>query len=217
MIIQTKLTLYVVQYTTYSVDHTPCTLNIKIGHPSWYTIISPMTEYLSSDEVNDIIAQAVVYGDFTLVSGAKSDKKFDFDRIETNSDVFRVLVQALTRCIKDTSPDIDGIITIASSATRLGDPIAAKLDGVTHIKSTSVINPSGSKHFKIDQIPSGTTKVVLVDDVFTRGTNATKIADALPSNIKIENIAVILDRSGQTNPRILKNIAVSSLIRRTLE
>lgn len=176
-----------------------------------------MANYLSSSDEHELIDRAIIHGDFTLASGAKATEKFDFDLIETNSDIFRALVQALSRYIKAENPDIDGIVTVANGATRLGDPISAKLGGIEHIQSSYTTDEDGVKNFSVGQIPDGVTKVVLVDDVFTRGTNTTKVANALPDDIEIAGVVVILDRSGQTAPQILGSVAVVSLIRKVLK
>ncbi len=176
-----------------------------------------MTEYLSSAEQDEVMRQAVIHGDFTLASGAKATEKFDFDLIDTDSDIFRALIRALARYIKTENPDIDGIVTIANGATRLGDPIATALGNIKHIESSYTTDSHGVKHFTTEPIPNGVTKIILIDDVFTSGTNTTKVANTLPENIEIAGVMVILNRSGQPTPKILGNIAVLSLIQQVLK
>lgn len=173
-------------------------------------------EYLSSHESAKLMEQAVIFGDFTLASGANAKSKFDFDLVETDSDLFRNIVSALSRCIKDSRTNFDGILTIATGATRLGNPLS-KILGVPHVESRYEFDDAGNKQFTVSP-DLRVSNAFLVDDVFTKGTNATKTAAAARIHgIETVGLAVVLDRSGEAQPTILGSCAVSSLIRIVLD
>ena len=174
-----------------------------------------MTEFISTSEQNELLDTAIIHGDFTLASGVHANRKFDFDLIETESELFQAVIRGLAKCIRYNFQDYNGILTIANGATRLGEPLSDEL-GVPAIESSYTIDASGYKHFNVNP-DAKVSKVVLVDDVFTRGTNTTKTAiAAYNQEIESVGVAVVLDRSGFTKPTIAGRLAVKSLIKQDL-
>jgi orotate phosphoribosyltransferase len=169
-------------------------------------------EYLDPQYADGLMRKAVVTGDFILASGVRSNAKFDFDLIDTDSELFSRIVSGLSECIADNFTDFDSVLTVANGATRLGDPLSELLE-VPHIESSYTIDGTGKKIFTVSS-PVIAKKPIIVDDVFTRGTNATKVANAaVEIGIEATGVAVVLDRSGASSSRILGNRAVHSLVR----
>lgn len=174
------------------------------------------SEYLSPHDTDELIHTAVVRGDFVLASGIRSSAKFDFDLIETDSELFRRIALGLSECITDNFTDFDAVLTVANGATRLGGLLSGLLK-VPHIESTYEISTNGEKVFTVDPLIEAKNSVI-VDDVFTRGTNATKVANAsIEHGIETAGVVVVLDRSANPRPRILGDRAVKSLVQLNIE
>ncbi len=173
-------------------------------------------EYLAPAEKDKLLDTAVIAGDFVLASGQRATRKFDFDLVGTYTKLFRRIVTGLGDCVHDSYQDFDGIITVANGATRLGNPLGEEL-GVAHVTTAYEINDSGEKCFSVLPI-AGVSRVIAIDDVFTKGTNTTKVALAARQHgIEVVGVAVVLDRSGASMPTILGDIAVASLVRYQLD
>lgn len=169
-------------------------------------------EYLTSQQVDELTNRAVVFGDFILASGIKSNVKFDFDRIHTDSELFKAVTLGLSECVSDNFADFDAILTVANGATRLGEPLSELLS-VPHMESSYEIDERGKKVFAVNAL-ANVGRPVIIDDVFTSGTNATKVAQAaIELGIEPTGAVVVLDRSGILCPQFLGNRAVNSLVK----
>lgn len=169
--------------------------------------------YLSVAEQKKLLSMATLSGEFTLASGRTAKYKFDFDLIKTNSKLFKSVISALSQLIKKHFVDFDAIITVANGATRLGEPLSRLLN-VKHI-STNYKVIEGEKVFQLNNLEF--KSAVIIDDVFTAGTNATKVANcALVTGAKIIGLAVVLNRSGDLYPKLLYDIPVFALINKEL-
>lgn len=172
-------------------------------------------EYLNNDLRTELLDTAIVSGDFILASGKPARQKFDFDLVHSDTGVYREVMKGLARCIDDNFHDYSGIITVANGATRLGEPLSEML-GVQHITTSYRSDQYGNKLFSVDPIGS-IHKAVIVDDVFTSGTNATKVAlAARQHDIETIGLAVVLDRSQHVSPSIMGGVAVASIVQHTL-
>lgn len=105
-------------------------------------------EYLDPQYADGLMRKAVVTGDFILASGVRSNAKFDFDLIDTDSELFSRIVSGLSECIADNFTDFDSVLTVANGATRLGDPLSKLLE-VPHIESSYTIDGTGKKIFTV--------------------------------------------------------------------
>lgn len=174
-----------------------------------------MKEYISDVDREQLLNTATIFGDFKLASGKQAVQKFDFDLITSDSKIYDTVTRCLAKCIRDYFDGYNGVLTVANGATRLGEPLSQAL-GISYLNSAYEIDEFGVKNFSIESM-LGLNKVVIVDDVFTEGTNATKVAlVAQELNIETLGICVVLDRSGITSPSIMGNIAVKSLIQQEL-
>lgn len=168
-------------------------------------------KYLNSEQQEQLLNTAIISGDFIFASGKHANLKFDFDLIDTNSDLFSAVVAGLASCVRNNFSGYNGILTIANGATRLGEPLSREL-GVAHVQSAYTVDENGIKRFTVSP-EANVDQVVIIDDVFTRGTNATKVATAAEQYaIEVLGVAVVLDRSGESLPSILSRIAVASVI-----
>lgn len=174
------------------------------------------TEYLSLSQREQILNAGVIPIDFVTASGEPATQKFEFDNIDSSSVLFQHVITGLARCIQDRFEGYDGILTVARGATRLGDPLSKVLE-IDHLKSSYYSDEGNVKHFSV-RPKQGIDKVVVVDDVFTRGTSSSKVAlAAQEKDIETIGVAVILNRSETSDPAILGSVPVASVIHRTLE
>ena len=172
-------------------------------------------EFLDTTQRRKLLDTAVISGDFILASGRRAEQKFDFDLIGDDTNTYKSVVLGLASCIRSTFNDYDGILTVANGATRLGEPLSEILH-IPHLNSMYDYDENGVKHFMVEHPPE-VNNVVIVDDVFTRGTNATKVAlTAREHAIETIGVVVVLDRSGETAPTILSRVAVASLVQQEL-
>lgn len=155
-----------------------------------------MSEYVTVQQKRAILDATLVQGDFTLASGIKSERKIEVDRIRTNSGLFHVSVAGFARCIKDNI-DFDAyesiaLITMATGATRFGDPLADSLP-VFHIPSRK--DQDGNLY-----IPERTQGLpcIFVDDVYSTGSTFEKAKRLIGG--KLLAAFALADRSGQIDP-----------------
>ena len=172
-------------------------------------------EYLTAEQKTSLLEIATMEGDFVLASGAHALQKFEFDLVPGDSIIFLNIIMGLRECILDNNSGFDAVLTVANGATRLGNQLGQELQ-VPHLRSSYGVDQAGRKRFSVSSMVE-VRKVVIVDDVFTRGTNATKVMAAAESQgIETMGVVVVLDRSEIATPSIGGNIAVASLIRHQL-
>ena len=150
-----------------------------------------------SERIGDkqkLLDKALISGNFIFASGAKARLKFDFDKIGTGSEEWDIAVNGLAGLIRENFHNIDAIVTVANGAIRLGDPIATDL-AVVHIPTART--DTEPRQFSVPGlIPEGVERVVIVDDVYTKGTNSTKVNDVLArQGLEAIGVVVVLDRS----------------------
>lgn len=161
--------------------------------PINYNVIRMFTE----GDRQRVLDAGIVIGSFRLVSGVETNQKFDFDLI--HGEVFDICVSGLVRVILAEFADVSGIVTVAEGATRLGGPIEEQL-GIKHFMTTH--NNKKPRVFRLLGKVSG--NVVIVDDVFTRGTTIREIANIIDQqpDANIIGAAVILNRSSDPSPTL---------------
>jgi len=168
-----------------------------------------MREYVAPEQKTALLRTAIIRGNFVLVSGIQSSEKFVFDRIETDSELFHIAVGGLARCIQENidldEHDTVALVTVATGANRLGDPLVNELP-VMHVPSRK--DPEGNLY-----IPERTQGLsgILVDDVYTTGSSFEKVKHQFDGRL-IAAVAV-LDRSGLERPVLSDNVPVYSVIK----
>lgn len=171
-----------------------------------------MSEYISPQQKRAILDAATIRGDFTLASGARSTEKFEFDRIKTNSGLFIMSVVGLARCIKANvdfeEHDTMALVTMASGANRLGDPLADLLP-LFHVPSRK--DDEGNLYIpeRIEGLPC-----IFVDDVYTTGSTFEKAKRQIGG--KLLSAFVLEDRSGRVDPTLSNGERVYSVMQHAL-
>lgn len=170
-------------------------------------------EYVSQDQKRQLLDVAMVNGEFTLASGKKSDTKFDFDRISTESKLYEVALHSLAACIKNTldGDDYDSlaVVTVATGANRLGDQLAEGL-AMYHVPSRKDLDGN----FYIPERTEGLVGV-LVDDVYTSGSSFEKVKREFKG--RIIAAYALLDRSGSEHPTLHDGTVVHSVMRHHIQ
>ncbi len=183
-----------------------------------------MKEYLQTASKERIMRQAVEHGEFVLASGVRAAQKFDIDRLADGSDELYLAVNGLVACIEDNFRNMpmryrhrylfDAIGSVASGATRLGTLVASRLD-MPHIQT--VKNDEGEFEVSSDSSTDDVYRMLLLDDVYTSGTNLGKVIEAIPPRVAIIGAVALLDRSGIPDPRLPSGAPVVSVIQERLE
>lgn len=153
-----------------------------------------------------ILACGLETGHFVLASGNHSTEKFEFDAIAARRfTLFRKVVDGLGDLIVQTPEfaDVDTIITVGNGANCLAQPVSRKVANVfdrqmNYIESTYRVTDEGKRfRLKKGNIFARGKRCIIVDDVYSYGTNAGKVAELVQNfGGVILGAAVVLDRSG---------------------
>ena len=171
-----------------------------------------MTEYISQVQKQMILNKTLIHGDFTLASGQKSNEKIEIDRIETNSIYFYAAIGGLARCINANidfeEHDTLALVTMATGATRFGDPLAS-IFPVFHVPSRK----DGEGNLYIPERTRG-LPCILVDDVYSTGSTFEKAKRLIDG--RVLGAFVLADRSGKTDPTLSDGEKVHSVFQYVL-
>lgn len=175
-----------------------------------------MSEILLPSQEEQILAKGLVYDDIVLTSGTHSTVKFEFDNIDDISSEFSLIVSGLTTIIEQRYAHAEAIITVATGANRLAQPLSEEL-GIPSIQTTKL----GRGVFTMSPRHDPDMNAVLVDDVYTSGASLGTVSRlAMKDGFFVLGGVVILDRSDKEVASIeYGNISrpVRSLIKRQLE
>lgn len=160
---------------------------------------------LLPEQEDAILNKAIEHVDFVTAGGDKSDIKFEFNNIETDSYEFDLIVNGLTTLIEEKYMEEEpvekwpeAVVSVADGATRLGGRLAMEL-GFKHISTTK--HAFDKEVFGLNGTFEADTRVVLVDDVYTRGTNLGRVGRAAAeAGLSIVGATVICDRSYDPRP-----------------
>ena len=185
--------------------------------------MSETREYLRPSAKRMVMDAAVVTGDFVLASGVRATEKFDIDRIADGTEELRLCVNGLVNCIESNFRSkralvggnryaFDAIGSVANGATRLGHLVCAEL-GARHIQSYK----DGNSEFAFQSDFEDITKLLVLDDVYTSGTNMEKYRQKLPAHVMPIGGVVVLDRSlPEHEPQLQNGSPVFAAVRQVL-
>lgn len=169
-----------------------------------------MTRYIDHHNQELLMNTAVVDGDFVLASGRKAKQKFEFDNISANSQLLKMATAAVSRCIQNEYSQPDAIVTVARGATCMGGYLESMV-GRRHVRTDYIDSENGKQFYILDDIQPG-EEVVVIDDVYTSGTNSGKVIDELLKRGAVPvGVAVLLNRSEDISPRC-RSLPVSYVI-----
>lgn len=158
-----------------------------------------MSEYLNSlrskllEQVN---RHAVVHGDFTLSSGAKSTYYIDGKLLSLMPEGLNYLARVILEMIKDDEVDAIAGLTLGA------DPIIAGVTALSYESDSPVagliIRKEKSSHGREKRIEGplkAGMRVVVVEDVVTTGSSSFKAIEALEeAGCKVVKVIVLVDR-----------------------
>lgn len=164
-----------------------------------------------------LIAKTLQEGEFVLRSGRVSSHKIECDNIKSNSRLFKQATASLGNLIAERFFDCDAIVTIANGANRFATPVAKHAsEHLGHkVNAYQSFKNHNSDGFGITtgNIRLRNRRIVVVDDVFSYGTNASAVAELCDKWSKIHDatgsvlgIATIFNR----NPDGLDTVRISS-------
>lgn len=171
--------------------------------------------FVSNKNKQRILDAGIVKGDFISAAGWLLHYKFEFDHIAEDPELLKIALDSLRSCIENSFTDFDSIVTVGNGATCLGDPLAEQL-GAVHLPTTYRTDDSGKEFYFSDDIGDAQSSII-VDDVYTRGTNTKKVKALCDANeLGVAGIAVLLNRNINRRPRI-GGVPVASVIHKVLK
>lgn len=140
-----------------------------------------------------LLATAIIDGHFTLASGRHANQKFDFDLIAADTPLLLTTAHHIANVIHQDFPTIKSIITVANGANVLADPVAMFLAEMKHEVQAIQSHKDIAGNFTVEEELKAS--YVIIDDVFTKGTNAKKLIDVLYHNHGLpQALFVVLNR-----------------------
>jgi orotate phosphoribosyltransferase len=138
----------------------------------------------------DLVATALLRGDFVLSSGARSDYYLDKYRFETRPDVLRRIARGLAGLLpagtdRIAGPELGAVALAAAVALETGLPF--------------VIVRKAAKAYSTERLIEGELavgdRVVLIEDVVTSGAQAIAAAERLvEAGAVVDRILAVVDR-----------------------
>lgn len=166
----------------------------------------------TADLQEQVFEQAILNGErYKLASGAFSDVKFDFDLISQNPDktLFNQVAAELGHLVGAVFLDCDATVTVANGANALSEPVtvaASKRQPRNTIKAIKTKkDETGAFELSVHNLEDlEGLKCVIVDDVYSHGTNSTKVANLLTqAGAHVLGAAVVLNRNANPEPHLV--------------
>ena len=143
---------------------------------------------------------------YQLASGRLSDQKFDFDLVTQDEspqgkELFQQTTCALGALVLQEFPECDTIVTVAEGANSLCTPVARYISrqnpGRPHVEGRVTGKLRNQEFFVVGGgIYLRRRNIVVVDDVFTEGSNAGKVSGLIQKfGGSILGVAVVLNRN----------------------
>lgn len=150
-------------------------------------------------------ADVVKFGEFTLVSGDKSPIYVDLRALPSHPESFDVITTGLAEAVKES-----GATVIAGMETA-GIPLAAAI--AIKIKKPMAYVRKKTKDYgtksRIEGIIKKEDKVILVDDLMTKGTSKLDFIEAVKeTGATVTDLAIVLDRE-QGGSEAMKELGIN--------
>lgn len=155
-------------------------------------------------------ANVVRFGEFTLVSGEKSPIYVDLRALPSYPQSFDTVMNALAEVVKKI--DIDVIAGMETAGIPIATAVAMKLKKpMVYVRKKP--KDYGTKS-RVEGVIREGDKVVLIDDLMTRGTSKTDFLEPVRiTGAKVEDLAIILDRQqGGEEVMMKSNVTLHKLI-----
>ena len=154
-------------------------------------------------------ANVVRFGEFTLVSGETSPIYVDLRVLPSYPESFDTVTSAMSELVKKTGADI-----IAGMETA-GIPLAAAI--ALKLKKPMVYVRKKPKaygtHSRIEGMLREGDKVVLVDDLMTRGTSKVDFIKPVREAATVKDLVIVLDREqGGEDVMVQNNVTLHKLV-----
>lgn len=137
-----------------------------------------------------------IHGDFVFASGERASVKLDFDRVD--GELYELCVRAMTEMLRTRYPHIKTVVSVAHGATRIGESLKEEL-GVTHVAT----DHDGNKPRVFRLLGRVCGQVVVIEDVFNKGTNTGKVSQLVTTGGgDVQGIVAAINRSANSEPFI---------------
>ncbi|MCX8196558.1 MAG: orotate phosphoribosyltransferase [Acidilobaceae archaeon] len=132
---------------------------------------------------------ALLFGEFTLSSGAKSNYYLDMRKLLGDSRAFRRASELLAERAKELEP-FEVVAGVATAGIPWAAAVALMLNkGVAYVRSEAKGHGTGSL---VEGDPRGSC--IVVDDVATTGASLERAASALKPFCEVKGAVVLVDR-----------------------
>lgn len=136
-------------------------------------------------------AKVVKFGEFTLVSGEKSPIYVDLRQLPSYPQPFDTVTTGLAELAKSTGA------TVLAGMETAGIPLAAAM--AIKLKKPMIYVRKKQKDYgtksRIEGVVRPGDKIILVDDLMTRGTSKIDFIDAVKeAGYDVKDLAIVLDR-----------------------
>lgn len=161
-------------------------------------VLSAAPDFMNLSETDKaaVIVNALIHGDFVLASGERASVKLDFDRVE--GELYELCVRAMAEILRTRYPHLKTLVSVAHGATRIAESLKEELD-ITHIAT----DHDGEKPRVFRLLGGVCDKVVIVEDIFNKGTNTGKVAQLVTNEGgDVQGIVAAINRSANSKPFI---------------
>lgn len=155
-------------------------------------------------ELARIIAsrEALLFGEFTLSSGLKSNYYLDLRRLIGDSYSYRRVVELLAKRVVAEFGDFDVIVGVATAGIPWASGVALMLNkGLAYVRSEAKAHGTSKV---VEGAPKPGSRCIVVDDVATTGASIEASIRSLGDTCRVVGAIVIVDRQQGAREKLEK-------------
>ena len=159
-----------------------------------------MPDTIRDQLLHFLATKALVFGDFTLASGKKSDHYFNCKKVTRSPEGMHLIGNLLYTMIRKNWPEADAIGGLTMGADPICDAVGLISYQQGHPIETLIVRKETKEHGtqrRIEGNLEDATRLIVVDDVVTTAGSTIKAIDAFQTvdHLRIDAVVALVDRN----------------------